>query len=58
MNKTELLKRLSEKISLHCQDIGLPPFKCQQMITDKMLLWEKMSEGELEKALNTDEPQY
>jgi hypothetical protein len=58
MEKAELLARLSEKIFEHYQEIGLPPFKCKQMLNDKILSWEKMSEVELEKALNSDEPIY
>ena len=56
IDKTDLLKRLCYKRFEHFQALGLPPSKCNQLVAEKMTSWKNMSEEELEKALNTDDP--
>ena len=58
MDKTDLLKRLCDKRFEHFQALGIPPFKCNQLVQDKMTSWKKMSEQDLEQALNSHDPEY
>lgn len=37
MVKTDLLKRLSDKRFEHFQALGLPAFKCNQLVAEKMM---------------------
>lgn len=51
MNREELLKKLAEDKFNHYETIGLPPFKCRQLVNESMETWKKMSVEELEQLL-------
>lgn len=51
MNREDLLKKLAEDKLNHYEAIGLPPFKCRQLVNESMETWKKMSVEELEQQL-------
>lgn len=58
MEKVELIKRLSEKRYEHFESLGLPPFKCRQLVNDKLASWKQMPSNELERLLEEGETEY
>lgn len=56
MKRDELLKKLAENKFNHYEAIGLPPFKCRQLVTESLEAWKKMSAEELKEQLG--EGQY
>ncbi len=58
MDKVDLIKRLSEKRYEHFQSLGLPPFKCRQLVTDKLASWKQMPTEELERLFEEGEAEY
>lgn len=58
MDKVELIKKLSERRYEHFQSLGLPPFKCRQLVTDKLASWKQMSAEDLETLLEQGESEY
>jgi hypothetical protein len=51
MEREELLKKLAQDKHDHYEAIGLPPFKCQQLVNESMESWKKMSAEDLEDLL-------
>ena len=51
MNREDLLKKLAEDKFNHYESIGLPPFKCRQLVNESMDAWKKMSVEDLEQLL-------
>ena len=51
MTREELLKKLAEDKLNHYEAIGLPPFKCQQLVNESMVAWKKMTKEDLEQQL-------
>ncbi len=51
MTREELLKKLAEDKFNHYEAIGLPPFKCRQLVNETMEAWKKMREEDLEQLL-------
>lgn len=58
MDKTDLIRKLSEKRYAHFESLGLPPFKCRQLATDKLASWKEMPTEELERLLEEGEAEY
>ncbi|MBI5571793.1 MAG: hypothetical protein HY914_17755 [Desulfomonile tiedjei] len=58
MERAELLKKLSDARFEHFQALGLPPFKCQQLVADRLGAWKKMTTEELQELLERGEESY
>jgi len=58
MERADLIKRLAEKRFEHFRLLGLPPFKCKQLVTEKMPAWKQLSNDELERLVEHGEPEY
>jgi len=51
MNREDLLKKLAEDKLNYYEAIGLPPFKCRQLVNESLEAWKKMSAEELKEQL-------
>lgn len=56
MERSDLLKQLSDRELEHWQARGLSPVKAKQLATEKMNEWKSLTDDELKKLL--DEPEY
>ena len=52
MDRDELLKKLADDTLNHYQAIGLPPFKCQQLVNEGMEEWKKLPVETLRELLD------
>jgi hypothetical protein len=58
MERTDLLKRLSDREVEHWQSRGLSPVKAKQLATEKLKEWKALTGEELEKILTEQEFGY
>jgi hypothetical protein len=58
MERTDLLKRLSDRELEHWQSIGLSPVKAKQLVTEKMNEWKARTDEQLKKLLDEQEDGY
>ncbi|MFH0822099.1 MAG: hypothetical protein V2B18_05060 [Pseudomonadota bacterium] len=58
MERSEILKKLAERRFEHFESLGLPPFKCRQLVTEKASEWKKLPDEELRLILEKGEDEY
>lgn len=56
MDRHDMLKKLADDTLKHYESIGLPPFKCQQLVNEGMEEWKKLPVEKLRELL--DQGQY
>ncbi len=57
-DRIALLKKLSDERFEHFQAMGLPPFKCRQLVAEKADEWEKLPTERLQQLVEEPEPEY
>jgi hypothetical protein len=58
MERTELLRSLSDRELEHWQSRGLSPVKAKQLATEKMREWKTLTDEQLKKLLEEGESRY
>ena len=55
MQREELLRKLADQKNRDLEMMGLPPFKCQQVVAESVAAWEKMPTEKLQELLERGE---
>jgi len=55
VERQDILKKLAEGKLQAMEIVGLPPFKCQQVVAETLQAWEKLSMEKLVEILEKEE---
>jgi hypothetical protein len=55
MNREELLRKLVDAKRREMEMVGLPPYKCQQVVAESVAAWDKMPTEKLQELLDKGE---
>jgi hypothetical protein len=58
MERTDILKRLSDRELEHWQSRGLSPVKSRQLATEKLKEWKSLTDEQLKRLLDEEEFKY